>query len=227
MKRQVPLFITFFVGMIVLVQWFVPRDPIGMLGARFSQWFDIIASFAIILGGLNLLKHQTAKLKRRDLDAFFALVAITGFLITAAVGMTRSGGDVPGNPYNDPGSHFYWIYLRIFSPLASTMFALLAFFVASASYRAFRARNTEATVLLVAGIILMLGRVPIGRYLTGWLPEPLQFLHLPNLASWIFTVPNAGGARAILVGISLGIMATSLRLILGIERSFLGSDEKR
>lgn len=227
MKRQVPLFITFFVGMIVLVQWFVPRDPIGLLGARFSQWFDIIASFAVILGALNLLQHQIGKLKRRNLEAFFALVAIVGFAITGIVGMTRSGGNLPGNPYDDPNSHFYWIYWQIFTPLASTMFALLAFFVASASYRAFRARNTEATVLLVAGIILMLGRVPIGRYLTGWLPEPLRFLHLPNLAAWIFTVPNAGGARAILVGISLGIMATSLRLILGIERSFLGTDEKK
>lgn len=105
------------------------------------------------------------------------------------------------------------------------MFSLLAFFVASASYRAFRAKTKEATVLLLAAFIILIGRTPLGYYLTFWLPEPLQFLHIPNLSSWILAVPNLAGQRAILIGIALGIIATSLKLILGIERGYLGQEK--
>ena len=106
------------------------------------------------------------------------------------------------------------------------MFALLAFFVASASYRAFKIRNAEATVLLVSGILIMLGRVPLGAWLTKWtLSIPwLSWLHLPNIQEWLYQYPNAAGARAIMIGIGLGIVGTSLRVILGIEKSFMGGD---
>jgi len=225
MRRQVPIVITLVVGLIILVQWFVPRDPIGSLGARFSQWFDIIAAFAIVLGGLNLLKLQAEKVRKRHQDTPYALVTIISFLITTVVGLGKTGGAQPGNPLFDPASHFMWIWWNIFVPCSATMFALLAFLVASASYRAFRARNAEATVLLVAGILLMLGRVPLGRALTGWLPDSLAFLRLSELSTWIYQVPNTAGARAIMIGIALGVISTSLRLILGIERTFLGEEK--
>ena len=127
---------------------------------------------------------------------------------------------------NQSNSQFFWIYWYIFTPLSATMYALLAFYVASASYRAFRARNVEATILLLAGIIVMLGRVPLGQMLTGWLPEGgfLAAFRLEKVADWIYTYPNAAGQRAIMIGIALGVVSTSLRLILGIEKSFLGEE---
>jgi len=107
------------------------------------------------------------------------------------------------------------------------MFSLLAFFVASASYRAFRAKTREATILLVTAFIILVGRTPLGSYLnlTFWLPEGWQFLHIPTLSGWIMSVPNLAGQRAIMIGIALGIISMSLKLILGIERSYLGQEK--
>jgi hypothetical protein len=95
------------------------------------------------------------------------------------------------------------------------MFALLAFFIASAAFRAFRARNVEAALLLGSAILIMLGRVPLGRAISGWLPW---------ISDWIIDIPNNAGRRAIMMGAALGAIATSLRVILGLERSHLGRD---
>lgn len=113
------------------------------------------------------------------------------------------------------GRLYTWLYDHVFAPCNATMFALLAFFIASAAFRAFRARNAEAALLLGAAILIMLGRVPIGRAMSDVLPE---------LADWILSVPNNAGRRAIMMGAALGAIATSLRVILGLERSHLGSD---
>jgi hypothetical protein len=105
------------------------------------------------------------------------------------------------------------------------MYSLLAFFVASASYRAFRAKNREATLLLIAAFIILLGRTPFGMMVTGWIPDSVSILQIPNLAIWIMNSPNLAGQRAIMIGIGLGVVSMSLRLILGIERSYLGGDK--
>lgn len=113
------------------------------------------------------------------------------------------------------GRAFKWLYDHIFDPCNSTMFALLAFFIASAAFRAFRARNVEAALLLGAAILVMLGRVPIGGLLSD---------SFPYIADWLVDVPNNAGRRAIMMGAALGAVATGLRVILGLERSHLGSD---
>lgn len=108
-----------------------------------------------------------------------------------------------------------WIFDHILAPSNQTMFALLAFFVASAAFRAFRARNIEAGLLLGAAIIVLLARAPIGSAIAGWLPD---------LAQWILDVPSNGSRRAIMMGAAVAAIATGLRVILGLERSHLGGD---
>ncbi len=115
------------------------------------------------------------------------------------------------------GTAFGWLYTYALVPLQATMFSLLAFFVASAAYRAFRARSPQATVLLLAAVLVMLGRVPLGEYLiTG----------VGQVSDWIMNVPNTAAQRAILIGISLGGIATSIKIICGIERAYLGGGQE-
>ncbi|NQU06750.1 MAG: hypothetical protein HQ568_11700 [Calditrichaeota bacterium] len=226
MRREIPLFITFITGTLLIVAMFIPREPFTSLDHQLSVWFDIIAVFAFVLGGGNLIRVHIDKITRNHKDKIYSYVTLIGFLGTLTIGLLKFGGDpgLKGN-YIAQGTWFKFIYDAFFVPLGATMFSLLAFFVASASYRAFRAKTREATILLLAAFIILVGRTPLGHYLTYWLPEPLQFLHIPNLSSWILSVPNLAGQRAIMIGIALGIIATSLKLILGIERSYLGQDK--
>lgn len=112
------------------------------------------------------------------------------------------------NPYQ-------WIFLFLFSPMQATMFSILAFYIASAAYRAFKAKTRESTLLLGAAFLVMLGRVPIGASLWSGFGA---------VADWIMEVPNTAGQRAILIGAALGIVSTALRILLGIERSYMGAE---
>jgi hypothetical protein len=223
MKRQIPLFITFFVGTLLIFSVFVP--PMENLGENFTLFFDIIAVFAFFLGGGNLMRVHFMKLKRKKSDWQFSIVTLLGFFVMLATGMFKIGnpGDI-ATSLTIEGSMFQTIYTNVFVPLGSTMYALLAFFVSSASYRAFRAKNKEATILLVASFIILLGSTPFGTMLTSWMPEQLSIMEIPNLAVWIMSSPNLAGQRAILIGIGLGVVSISLRLILGLERTYLGDD---
>ena len=107
------------------------------------------------------------------------------------------------------------------------MFAMLAFYIASAAFRAFRAKNVEAILLLGTAFIILLGRTYAGVWLTDWISDegPFRGLRTENLSEYIMQVFNKTGTRAIIIGIALGIASTSLKVILGVDRSYLGSGE--
>ena len=223
MKRLVPLIITFSVGTLLILSVFIP--PLEGMGENFTLFFDIIAVFAFFLGGGNLIRVHVKKLTTKKSDWQFSIVTIVGFTVMLIVGLFKVGnpGDISSS-VTASGSYFKMIYDSVFVPLGSTMYALLAFFVASASYRAFRAKNKEATLLLIAAFIILLGSTPFGTLVTGWIPESWSLLQIPNLAVWIMSSFNLAGQRAILIGIGLGVVSISLRLILGLERTYLGDD---
>jgi len=223
MRRQVPLFITFFVGTLLILSVFIP--PMETLGEDFTLFFDIIAVFAFFLGGGNLVRVHVSKLAKKKQDWPFSIVTLVGFAFMLTIGLFKIGnpGDIASSVTAE-GSWFQESFNYILNPLQSTMYALLAFFVASASYRAFRAKNREATILLVAAFIILLGRTPFGMALTGWIPEKFSIFQIPNMAIWIMNSPNLAGQRAIMIGIGLGVVSMSMRLILGIERTYLGDD---
>ena len=305
LRRYIPILIVGFFGSFTLFGWFINNETVeAFINDDATQWYDIIASFAIFLGALNLLKLQFLKVLKRQSGWQYSIVAIVSFFAVFIIGFFMRGAfivDIPATDIQETyftqksaeeavvqlkdsgvdatitpapwGAHiqtegglFKWMFDNVFTPLSATMFALLAFYVASASYRAFRARNFEATLLLLAGIIIMIGRVPAGGLISSWMimymlvlvlgiivntyfrhrqivfgvvalgllgvtllgssmgwpiDQPSVF-YLPDLQEWIYSVPNLAGARAIMIGIGLGIIVTSLRYIFGLEKSYIG-----
>lgn len=209
MRREVPLVITFITGTLLIIGFFVPHDPIGEIQTVFLEWFSVMVGFSMIVGLIALASGHTRKIRRHQQGFGYSIVLIFALLLTIIVGF-YSGIKYKG--LFEQGTPFMWYYNSILIPLSATMFSLLAFFIASASYRAFRARTVEATLLLIAGALVMIGRVPIGD---------LMWHQLPVIADWIMDIPQMAAKRGILIGIALGMVVTSLRIILGIERSYL------
>ena len=208
MKREVPLLISVVAGVFVLIGFFIPHPVIRTTYDDIQQWVIIVVAFTYVLGVANILRINWTHVSRKEKDWPFKIVLIAGMLLTIAIGMSE------GTAYLSDGSRFMWIYNTFYSSMSATMFALLAFFIASAAFRAFRVRSTEAFLLAVAAFILMLGRVPIGNAI-----HPV----LPQAADWLMEIPQNAAKRGILMGAALGVMATGFRIILGIEKTY-GSD---
>ncbi|HEX6985060.1 MAG TPA: hypothetical protein VF170_06765, partial [Planctomycetaceae bacterium] len=145
MKRTVPLFIAGVTGMVLIVSYFVP--PYEGWGDVAMGWFNILAAVAFVLGGGNLIKLNLAKISARRPGWGYAAVTLVAFLATIAIGLLKVGvppsAEFPeygrwANSYKAEGSVFWWLFEYVLTPLNQTMFALLAFFVASAAFRAFR-----------------------------------------------------------------------------------------
>lgn len=52
------------------------------------------------------------------------------------------------------------MYDAVIQPVNNAVFSMLAFFIVSASCRAFRLRSIQATVLLIVGVITLIGNAP-------------------------------------------------------------------
>ena len=209
MKREIPIAITFLTGVICVIAFFVPHAPVGGLQQRFLIWYSIVAGFTMIIGLDSLVKYNIKKISQRKKGWPYSYVLLFGLVLTLVTGFQS------WFKYNTPfelQSSFMYTYIHIIVPLQATMFALLAFFISSAAYRAFRARTFEATLLLIAAAIVMLGRVPIGAMISDRIPE---------LSDWLLNVPQLAAKRGIYIGATLGGIAMSLRIILGIERTYL------
>ncbi len=205
MRLAIPLMITFVAGMIMILQFFVPATQ--SMGESLQEWYMIVASAAIFLGSANLLNVHIHKIRYKAKNWKYSPVTIAGFFAMIITGLAY--GIEQGLPFD-------YMFQTMMVPMGATMFSLLAFFVASAAFRAFRASNWRATLLLASAFVVMLGRVPIGSMIWN---------KIPLVSEWIMQVPNLAGQRAVMIGAAMGMVATSLRMIFGIERSYLGGTD--
>jgi len=232
MNYKLPLLITFCAGLLIILAEFIPHWPFSEISGKIEIWFLIISGFAIILGQISLLKMNIYKVANKTTNWKYHLVTIISFSVMFFFGILYGMQKQPGLlGHGDIISGalgvkpFDYIFNSMYQHLMAAMFSILAFYIASAAYRAFVARTLESTLLLTVSIIVMLGNTSFGTAITSGLPDTMKFLHLPNLSAFIMDFPNTAGQRAIMIGAGIGIIGSSLRIILGIERSWLGGKQ--
>lgn len=241
MKRELPLFITAVTGIIIIINFIFP-ELTGGITETLRDWTIMIASFAIILGILNLilvnLRKSLEPITHLE-DRIFSIIVILSLIFTSIIGLIYG---IKSNIQNfiifkvsndyvipiismellkkDMNLFTGVIFNSVYTPLNSATFSLLAFFIASAAYRAFRAKNLEALILLLSAAIVMLGRVPIGDYLFS-----IFGLKISLISDYIISILNAAAQRAILIAIGIGTIIISLKLLFGVEKSHIGKGD--
>lgn len=216
MKRFIPLLLCFIFGIVMIATQFSPHSISKRVYEEVVNGALIISPFALVLATVTLIQTHATRIRRRADHWHYSFIVFVGLITMVVIGV----------PFGPKNSVFVWLYNNVQVPMDATMFSLLAFFIASAAYRAFRARTTEATLLLVTALIVMLGNVPVGNLvwnkLMSWTPWVDQ---AAAAREWILDNPNLSARRGIILGVSLGVISQSVRIILGIERSYLGGGD--
>ncbi len=206
MRKALPTAILSFVATIVLIDYWFKIPVINNTAKDFTTWVSVIANVALGLGAVNLVMVHSRHVQLKRMEWGNSLVLLVLMIYVAVLGITKTSNDAT----------YRWIYDNVNVPLGSTLFATAAFQIASASYRTFRARNVEAGLLLITGIFVMLGKVPLGEMIGPWVPK---------FAQWIMDVWNTAAQRGIMICTAIGLIIISVRVITGLERGHFGSGE--
>lgn len=209
MRQQVPSILTTVMAIIMFLV--IMLQPLQDMGAEASinRWFQMLGTVALFMGIWNLTRTHLTIIKKRRMNWIFSvwlLVVMYGYMLL---------GMIQGNE----STVYRWFYDALIVPISSTMFAMVAFYIVSGAYRAFRVRNVEAAIMMICAVWVMLANVPVGDLI--WSPEG-WLGGMQGIANWLAKVPNSAVSRAISVGTFFGAMSTQLRIFLGIERRHLG-----
>lgn len=185
-----------------------------------SDWAVIITSFALIIGGIDILRFHLVRIRKEGLkQAPFSSVTIFSLIlmvVLALYGWYLSYADPAAGIAITTQPQFRWLYTNVYAPADAAVYSILVFYIASASYRAFRVRNPMALLLLITALIVIFGNTTIGGLIwPGFLP----------LRDWIMTVPNTAAFRPITIGAGLGTIILGLRLLTWREISWMGRRE--
>ena len=216
MDRRIPLTIVLVLGIIMMLQFFIPSRPSETFFTDiFVRWGLLLYIFALIPSVGSLIRHHWRKVGARREGWAYSIVTLIGLFGMILIGFLDREHVLAKVK---AAGLFRTLFLNVQVPMQASMFGILAFYMASASYRAFRARTLEATLLLVAAFIVMFGVIPFGAFVWN---------KIPFISEWFLEVPNMAAKRGIRFGVGLGIAATSLKIILGIERSWMGGGGKK
>ncbi len=202
LRRQlIPVAVALGVGLVVLVGQFITNASLDAVVGVLVAWGAIVAAFALLLGLVNLVLFHSQRIIQRDAQMPFSILILVTAIVVFLMVLPSSG----------TGAASQWVMRYIYQPLEGSFLALLVFFIGAAVYRALRVRTWEMALFAVSAVIVLVGSVPFTQVVSPLIPQAKE---------WVVNVPAVAGVRGILLGVSLGIIATGLRLLTGIDRPY-------
>ena len=192
-------------GLVVLSGYFFQIDVLTNLRAALLEWAVVLAAIALLVGIANLFYVHWRKYMDGKPGSFYSAVLLVSLIITLGI----VGWFGPTHPYS------LWLFDTIQVPVESSLMAILSVLLVYAVARLLKWRRDLTSIIFILTVVfVLLSTAPI-----------FGILNLPGLSdfrAWITQVPAVGGARGILLGVVLGIVATSLRILTGADRPYRG-----
>ncbi len=202
MKKELPILL----GLIAGILWYSEFFIAGMFQENqklfFSNGMKVVGVVSVAVGIYSVARQNYYKIKYNN-ERYYAILRVSMIFLMIFLGL--KSGTSSGTPFSS-------MFMNVYVPFQATIFSLLAFYIASAAYRSFKAKSVESAVLLLASIIVMLSKIPLGGELWS---------QIPVIGEWIMDSPSSAGRRAIIFGGYLGSITMMIRIFFGLERSHL------
>jgi hypothetical protein len=246
-RRAIVVTVTFLAGLFFAAEFFLPVDwtavfPNDDPTRNFltpaiqpaQNVLQIIGALALGLGTFGLVRLHLRNAVQKRPQWGYSIVLLVSFVVMATLSILNTLAEkkiVERGPVLERAFSILFDYTLV--QLDAAMFSLIAFYIFSAAYRAFRIRSVEASILMFTAMLVMIGVVPLGAFISYTLlglpeagaPEGANFLTqlehnigLPKIANWVLTQLNAPAQRAIEFGVGIGGLAMAIRLWLSLER---------
>lgn len=207
-QKQVVYLVTAVVVIIMFIDFFF-FETSTWIGEQVQTWGMVIYNIALGLGAIRMMMSHGRVIQRRSINWQFSGLLVALFALTFILGLVGylSTGDPQSNSLYD------WIFSNPYVSLDATFYAMTGFYIFSAAYRAFRARNLDAALLLIAGCIVLLTNAPIGEVIWN---------QIPIVGRWFLDYGQVPAMRTFTIVGALGMLAYGLRALLGREKGYYG-----
>jgi len=208
-RPEIRIIIVALTTILVITDFFIAVKTYNDFIKQLLVWSVIISGFTIVLGAVNIgVVHGKHIIKKTPGQWYFSLWLIICVIVTFILAAGSEGIPAMKSAYD-------YLINNIHTPLTSAAYGLIGFYFASCIFRAFRGRNSYVAVFLLSGCLTLLLNAPV--------TELVPFI--PAVGNWVVAVPNVAGTRGIVIGAAVGIIASGLRNILGLERGGLLAEE--
>ena len=202
-KREIVYLLTTIVALIMIVEFFFDIPGLASVGDMLRTWGIVISTMALALGAVNLMRiHGTNVQKRTPGRWIYSAWLIIVFVVLTILGLISTENPV-----------YKWTFDNVYVSLGQTLYAITGFYIFSAAYRAFRARNIDAAILLISGCIVLLTNAPIGEVIWG---------QIPIIGRWLLDYGQTAAMRTFTIVGAFGLLSFGFRTLLGRERGFYG-----
>ena len=206
-RIEIPIALTIIATLLQVLPYYLDIPALSSAANTASNAVLIIVACATFVGVISILQVHGKRVQKQSEGWYYSILVIAFTAIMAITGLP-----IPEIGLSVNNSIYNWLFTNVQTPLGSTMYSIIAFFITSAAFRAFRAKNLESTIVLVAGTIMVLGNAPL---VTNYIPI------IADISLWIRTYPNMATMRGVMIGAALGSIALAVRTLMGIERGYL------
>lgn len=204
-RRYIPLVITVVLGILQILAYFVVNPTIKSTASSLTSISVTLASFAVLIATLQLILRQGMIIRNPKTELRFkteSILIIFFIVLMAGVGILLG----------QTSDSYRFLSTTIFTNWSAGEGIYSALWFTFLAYRGFRLRTTEGLAFMVPAILMIISNSSWSSFISPVVPQ---------IAPWMNSNMIQPVMRGILVGGSIGGVASTVRTLMGKEAFYM------